>query len=125
MLTEKEQLFEKYKKRLTDPGDCEYYCVIYSEKMIGFFIINKRHTEKIWAIYLLEDFRGKGFGKEILDFAINEIKSVENKEISLWVFEENIRAKKFYEKNNFSFGSTKREMEYGKPLVELRYVFNI
>ena len=124
MLTEKEQLFEKHRKVLTDPGDCEYYCVMYSEKMIGFLIINKRHTEKIWAIYLLEDFRGKGFGKEIIDFAANELKSVENKEIALWVFEENIRARKFYENNKFCFDGTKRKMNYGKPLVQLRYVLN-
>ena len=124
MLIEKEQLFEKHKRALADPGDCEYYCVMYSEKITGFLVINKKHTEKIWAIYLLEDFRSKGLGKEVLNFAVNELKSVENEEIALWVFEENIRARKFYEKNNFSFDGKKREMNYGKPLVQLRYVLN-
>jgi ribosomal protein S18 acetylase RimI-like enzyme len=60
----------------------------------------------------------------MLDFAISELKHAKQKEIFLWVFEENIEARRFYEKNNFSFDGTKREVKYGKPLVQLRYVLN-
>lgn len=130
MSAEKEQRYERYKKALTNPGDCEYYCVTYAERMIGFIIINKsRDADKtgigeIWAIYLIEEFCGKGYGKELLDFAISELKRVEQKEIFLWVFERNNRARRFYEKYNLSFDGTKREVNYGKPLVQLRYVLN-
>ena len=130
LLMEKEQLVEKYIKRLTDQGNCEYYCVINDGKMIGFLIINKSHDEinfcigEIWAIYLIKEFWDKGYGKEMLNFAINELKRVDNKEIFLWVLEENIRARKFYEKNKFSFDGTKGEQVYGKSLVKLRYVYN-
>ncbi len=130
MLKEKEQRVERYRKNLTDPGECEYYCVMYSERMIGFLIINKSFNKDksgiggIWAVYLIEEFRGKGYGEEMLNFAINELKRAEQKEIFLWVFEENNRARRFYEKHSFSFDGTKREVKYGKPLVELRYVFN-
>jgi ribosomal protein S18 acetylase RimI-like enzyme len=95
------------------------------ERMIGFIIINKNYEVQIWAIYLIEEFRGKGYGKEMLDFAINELKKMNHKEIYLWVFEENIRARKFYKKHNFNFDGIKREINYGKPLIELRYVLNI
>ena len=131
MSAEKEQRFERYKKTLTDPGDCEYYCVMHEERMIGWLIINKSHDEdktgicEIWAIYLMEEFWGKGYGKEMLDFAINELKRVEPKEIFLWVFEENNRARRFYEKYGFGFDGTKREVKYGKPLVQLRYVLDL
>jgi len=124
MLAEKEQWIEKYRKALTDPGDCKYYCVMYSERMIGFLIIHKNDGE-IWAIYLIKEFWGKGFGKEMLDFAINELKCAGHKNISLWVFEENKRARRFYEKNNLYFDGTKREATYGKLLVQLKYVLNL
>ena len=125
MSANKEQWVEKYKIALTDPGDCEYYCVIFENKIIGFFIINKIDGE-IWAIYLIEEFRGKGYGKEILDFAIGEFKQTEHKKISLWVFEENIRARRFYEKHNLYFDGTKRENDkYGKMLVQLKYVLDL
>lgn len=130
ILAEKEQRVERYKKTLADSGDCEYYCVMYSNRMIGFLIINKSCNEdnsgigEIWAIYLIDEFRGKGYGKEMLNFAINELKRIEPKEIFLWVFEDNNRARRFYEKHSFSFDGTKREVKYGKPLVQLRYVLN-
>lgn len=92
--------------------------------MIGFLTIDTINAE-IWAIYLTEDFWGKGYGKKILDFAINDLKRLEHKEIFLWVLEENNRAKRFYEKNDFYFSGTTREREYGKPLVQLRYVFKV
>ena len=130
MLMEKEKRVDKYKNTLANPGNCEYYCVIYAERMIGFIIINIRHNEdkssigEIWAIYLIEEFCGKNYGKILLDFAINELKHMEQNKIILWVFEENHRARHFYEKNNFSYNGIKREVDwYGKPLIELQYVF--
>jgi len=129
MSIEKEKRAENYKNSLTNPGDCSYYCVMYAEKMIGFVIINISHNEdksgigEIWAIYLLEEFCGKNYGKILLDFAINELNRMAQKNIFLWVFEENYRARHFYEKNNFRYNGIKREVDwYGKPLVQLQYV---
>jgi len=130
MLAKKDQQVEKYKKTLTDPGDCEYYCVMYTERMIGWLIINQSRDEnksgigEIWAIYLIEEFWGRGYGKAMLDFAVQELRSAKCKEIFLWVFEENNRARRFYEKHNFCFDGIKREVNwYGKPLVQLKYIF--
>ena len=131
MIKEKEQRVERFKKVFIDPGDCEYYCVMNAENMIGFLTINKSrntdssYTGEIWAIYLIEEFCGKGFGKKLLDFEIQELKRVEPKEIFLWVFEDNKRARRFYEKNNFRFDGTSREVKYGKILIQLRYVLNL
>jgi len=123
----KRQQLEKNKKALTEPGDCEYYCAIYERKMIGILVINKNHIENFWAIYLIEEFWGKGYGKEILDFAINELKCAGHKKICLWVFEDNKRARRFYEKNGFNYeGINKVVYKYGGvPLTELQYVLNL
>ena len=96
MTNEKEQRTGRYIQALTDPGDCEYYCVVSAETMIGFLIINKSRYDD-------SSFIG---------------------EIFLWVFEDNMRARLFYEKHGFAFDGTKREVQYGKPLVQLRYVLN-
>ena len=119
---EKEQRIEKYKKSLAAPGDIEYYSVLHAEQMIGFLIIEPTHSE-IYAIYLLEEFWGKGYGKEIMDFAVNKLSRTNPNEISLWVFEKNTRARRFYEKYGFTHdGSKKQSNRYGVPLEELRYV---
>jgi len=123
----KGQLVKKYRKALTDPGGCEYYCAMYGENMIGFLIIDKDHDENFWAIYLIEEFCGKNYGKKILGFAIKELKCEGHEKICLWVFEKNNRARKFYEKQGFNFDGTKRIVDKygGVPLVELKYVLNL
>ena len=120
---------KKHTHALTNPGNCVYYCVMHEEKMVGLLIINKNRndntpdTGEIWAIYLVEEYRGKGFGKELLDFQINELKGMGCKQIYLWVFEENHRARRFYEKHGFSFTGVTREVsKYGKPLIQVEYV---
>ncbi|MCL2169022.1 MAG: GNAT family N-acetyltransferase [Defluviitaleaceae bacterium] len=111
-------------KELASPSDCEHYCVMESDKIIGFIVINKSWEVNIWAIYLLEEFWGRGYGKQMLDFAIEELRSAGVKEVSLWVFEENSRARRFYEKNGFSLDGAKRVRDKygGVPLTELKYV---
>jgi len=123
MSNEVEQRVEKYIDDLTNPGDCEYYCVMLSEKMIGFIII-ELCTGEIWAIYLFKEFWGSGYGKEMLDFAACALEQAGHNQVSLWVFEDNGRARRFYDKHSFAFDGTKREVNWygGVPLVQLRYV---
>ena len=120
---EKEMHIEGYKTKLADPGDNEYYSVIHSGEMIGFLVTDTIKSE-ILAIYLLEDFWGKGYGKEIMDFAVNELKRTKHEEIiSLWVFEKNIRARQFYERYGFSLHGAKKEINrYDISLVQVKYV---
>ena len=122
---------ERYKKVLANPGNCEYYCVLSGAAMVGFLIIEKSQNRdgffvgEIWAIYLLEEFRGKGNGKMLLEFAVNELKRNDPKEIFLWVFEGNGGARRFYENHNFAFDGTKKEKStWGGPLTLVRYVLN-
>jgi len=45
-------------------------------------------------------------------------------DIYVWVFEDNIRARSFYERYGFIFDGTKAEVNYGKPLVGVRYLLS-
>lgn len=125
MSNEVEQRVENYVNTLTNPDKCEYYCVMLSEKMIGFIII-ELITGEIWAIYLSKEFWGSGYGKEMLDFSVRALEQVGHNEISLWVFENNSRARRFYDKNGFVYKGAKREVNWygGVPLVQLKYVRN-
>lgn len=124
MPAERSNRIERWKNNITNPGDCVHYCVMCAEKMIGFLTIHKKDGD-IWAIYLIEEFCGKGYGKEVLDFAIDELRHIGHKKIFLWIFEKNNRAGRFYEKHGFYFNGEKREKTYGKPIVQLRYVCDL
>jgi len=131
MPAEKEQLTEKHINAITTQGNCIYYCVMHDEKMAGVLVINKNRNGdtpnigEIWAIYLREEYCNKGYGKNLLDFQIGELKSSGCKKIFLWVFEENYRARRFYEKHGFEFtGETREVTKYGKPLIQFEYELN-
>ena len=118
---------EKRAKRLLEYLENPDLAVFFTEredKMLGFLILHLSDGE-IWAIYLLEELRGKGYGKTVMDFAVNGLKNAGQENISLWVLEENYKARRFYEKYGFRHDGTKKEnANYGKPLMQFKYVLN-
>lgn len=79
---------------------------------------------EIVALYTMPDCWGKGIGKALLQTALTKIREENKKGVYLWVFKENFRARKFYEKNGFvSDGKEKQENFSNKP-ISVRYVLN-
>lgn len=79
---------------------------------------------EIISIYLLPDYMGKGYGKTLLKSAISELKMQGFENIFLWVLEENIRARHFYEKSGFVPTDDFLDDNIGgKELREIRYVY--
>lgn len=99
-------------------------------RIVGTSIFCKSRFEQLhdWgeviSIYLLPDYMGKGYGKMLMKSAISELKMQGCGKIFLWVLEENVRARLFYEK--ISFLSTDDFFDDtigGKELREIRYVY--
>jgi len=126
MPSEQEQRTEERRQYLCDPN-VNNYCVVLGDKMIGFLGFGKCRDEdkpdsgEIGGIYLLREFWDKGYGGKMMDFAKNTLMHMGFDEIIIWVFEENIRARRFYEKHGFVLDGAKKEMVRGKPLVAVRY----
>ena len=122
-----EEHVEKFKKRIIELKDVFYYCMLYDNRIIGHFVISKSRDEdkpntgEIIAFYLIEDFWGKGYGRIMMNYAVETLKNMGYDEIILWVLEDNNRARRFYEKCGFVFDGTKKEIIIGKPLIEIRY----
>ena len=67
---------------------------------------------------------GKGYGKILMKSTLSELKMQGCENIFLWVFEENIRARHFYEQ--FGFSPTDDFLDDnigGKELREVRYIY--
>ena len=100
-------------------------------RIIGTAAICRSRWEKfsvygeIVSIYLLPEYMGKGYGNRLLKRCIEELSKLGFDRILLWVLEENIRARKFYEKNGFACSE-----EYlndnigGKELREVMYLYS-
>jgi len=131
MHAELDQRAEHTRKTLLQPGDTKFYCVKIGEKTIGRLIFGKSRDEdkpdagEIHAIYLRAEFWDKGYGRQIMNVALEALRLDGYKEIVVWVFEENDRAIRFYEKNGFIFDGTKQDMEVGKVLIAKRFVLGL
>ena len=74
------------------------YCIAYWDKtrddeMEGY--------SEIICIHSLCDNWGKGYGTEMMNHILSDIKNSGFSKVMLWVFKENHRARKFYEKHGF------------------------
>ena len=66
-----------------------------------FFLL--KHEARLNAIFVEDAWRGRGIGKTLISQTINDCKHKKIQKIFLLVKEENINAKKLYEKTNFEF----------------------
>lgn len=110
-----EQLsIKKLVEELNNPYSA-FYFVSEGERVVGYLKLNweKAQTElideaavEIERIYILKDYFGKGLGQFLLDNAIIIGKSYQPNYIWLGVWEKNMRAIRFYEKNGFRIFSS-------------------
>lgn len=74
---------------------------------------------QIEAIHSLPESWGTGLGKAMLEEALAQIG---DRPVFLWAFQENSRARRFYEKNGFFWDGSQRVSEFDGA-VEVRYVY--
>jgi ribosomal protein S18 acetylase RimI-like enzyme len=119
---------QKYFEKAQTDGREEDAIIFKDNEAVGFICIGKcRDADKpdiygeIWGIYLLPGYWKMGIGSELINWGLNELKKRHYSKITLWVLEENINARKFYEKNGFKHDGTVKEITIGNKLNEYRY----
>lgn len=88
-----------------------YYHLIYQEDtLVGYskIVLNvanpnirQQHITKLDRFYVLKEFHGQNFGKQLFDYIVNFTQTKQQEGIWLYVLIENKRAVNFYTKNNF------------------------
>lgn len=86
---------------------------------------NRQKTGEVKAIYLEPELIGKGFGRELMTFAVTELRKHGDTRIVLWVLKDNARARTFYEEFGFRSDGVTQDIELGKPVCEMRYSLGI
>jgi RimJ/RimL family protein N-acetyltransferase len=124
-----EERIERNKQYFYTNDGITIYCIMAKEgPMIGELAIGKSRDNdipqagEIIGIYLLPEYWGMGCGKKAMDFAVSTLRELGFSTILLWVFEDNIRAREFYEKYGFRIEGKKEEVTFGKQLTEIRYI---
>lgn len=111
-------LVEEYKKNPTLVDNM----LVYDDGIIKGVInrIFKDDAIEICEFYVEPFFKGNGIGKELIQQVILEARTSKKNRIFLWVIEDNLSARKFYENNGFIAsgetclieGTTKTDMCY-------------
>lgn len=120
---------QKYFEKALTEGWEEDAIIFNDNKAVGLICIGKcRDIDKegscgeIWGIYLLPEYWNMGIGSELINWGVSELKKRNYDKVTLWVLEDNLNARKFYEKIGFEHDGTIKEITIGKTLNEYRYV---
>lgn len=74
------------------------------------------------CIHSLQNNWAKGYGSAMMEYVLTQLRQENYGSVILWVFEENTRARKFYEKHGFELTEQKKlangikELMYRKSL---------
>lgn len=107
-----------------------FIVAVYEDKIVGFCRYGERIDElerfteydgEIYAIYIDKNFKRKGIGKEMVEYASNELKKQGKAKALIWCLKDNINARKFYEKIEGKFLGNKKSNIGGKEYDEVAY----
>lgn len=99
--------------------DVFYYLLYEAELAVGVVKVMKcLDRYEILSFYILEEHRGKGFSKQVVIY-LNELLGGEK--MQLWVLEDNIKARRFYEDNGFINTGNTRVICRGNSYVQIQY----
>ena len=109
----------------------KHYIILFGDTAAGMISIDLPREEappgtyEIFGLYILPEYTGMGIGTEAVSFAAEQIRRMGYRQISLWVLEPNIPARKFYEKLGFRPDGTEKLSYYDRPIHLIRYIREI
>lgn len=99
-------------------------------KVLGFVCgLNNRDKNpnisgELWAIYVNPNSTSNGIGQTLFKGFVEKLVSRDIFSMNVWVLEENIQARQFYEKMGGTLSTHKKNIEIGgKELVEVSYEY--
>ncbi len=121
---------ERWTSILSEAGpDGATFVALIDGRIVGFANVGRSRdddagegTGELMSIYLLPEQVGTGLGRALLARAVDALRTSGFRAATLWVFESNARARRFYEAAGWSFDGTRTSFELGgATLSEVRY----
>ncbi|MBD5508687.1 MAG: GNAT family N-acetyltransferase [Lachnospiraceae bacterium] len=97
----------------------QYYLVSDNDNAIGIVkLMTEDNICEVSSIYFLKEHRNKGYGTETINYLK---KKYHDNRIVLWVLENNVKARKFYKKNQFMETGETRVIYRGNEYMQVKY----
>ncbi|PFP22720.1 GNAT family N-acetyltransferase [Bacillus sp. AFS073361] len=97
------------------PGQFQINLALIDDRVVGMIASNE--TE-ISQLYIHIDYQGMGIGQTLLD----KVKAKSSRRLTLYTFEVNKKAQRFYEKNGFKIIGRGHENEENLPDIQYEWV---
>ena len=113
--------------KLYEEGRMQFLLGLLHAKPVGELVWSQGEAPEwaeIQAIHSLPESWGSGLGAAMLEKALADMAASGKTSVGLWAFQENTRARRFYEKHGFTFTGEERVSEFDGAL-EVRYVRTI
>lgn len=118
----------QWRQYLAEPMPVDYVVEV-NGTVVGFANVGPWREEpdapnlgELWAMYVHPDHWGTGAGYALMQATMNQFRSAAVETGYLWVLEENVRARTFYERQGWVVDdATKEEDIAGVTIVERRY----
>ena len=96
-----------------------YYMICEDDKAVGIVKFTDAEEKfEILSFYILDEYRNKGLGMQVIEYLKKEF---DKKKLVLWVLEDNVKAKRFYENNGFKNTGNTRVIQRGNSYKQLQY----
>jgi GNAT superfamily N-acetyltransferase len=95
-------------------------------EIVGFVSVGPAHDDdaggELWAIYVHPDHWGTGIGRELMQAGEARLRELGYSDVVLWVFDDNPRARRFYEVAGWrTDGATQQAELFGMSAPAVRY----
>lgn len=124
--------FERLKGRLNEEvskGNTTNSIIIIDDIPVGMVTYAYSKSEdadileaEIWRIYLLPEYWDQSVGIQLMEWALKDMQIKGVEKVTLWVIEENVRARRFYEKLGFVHEGETRIINVGREIKDYRYI---
>jgi len=115
-----------------DPSLIRLVAVNEDEKVLGFVCGLKNRDDnpdiqaELWAIYVAPDIERSGLGSSLFTSFQDELRKRDMKSMNVWVLEDNLKARNFYETMGGKLSSHQKQIEIGrKNLIEVSYEYDL
>jgi len=114
-------------RSLESGSDDRIFLAYDGEKAVGALLVrpcgdaDALDTGEVLVLYLLPEAWGKGHGKGMMDFAIEQVREMGFSTATLWVLNDNARGRRFYERYGFAPDGAEQDVVLDRPVRGMRY----
>jgi len=122
------EMWEQKFRELLDEGASRTALIEDGDRVLGYTTIGscrdsdkrEKNCGEVWGLYIAPDNWGRGLGLNLTRWALEELRAKGYVVVTLWVFEENRHARRFYESLGFAADGSRERVIPDAPAM-LRY----